>query len=180
MIHVKRVTGFAILAVLTASTPVLARDAAATLPPELRPLDISVGKWLYHGEDLPTAGQKGGKWTWSEECRWSAHHAFVTCSFVMDGPDKIVKSEAVTTYNYSDKSYWHYEVFDSEISGADPFISRMTIAGNTWTNYGKADKKTYRVIYHYASPAQVSVRVELSGDNVHWTTVAQGEGTKQR
>lgn len=97
----------------------------------------------------------------------------------MDGPDKIVKSEAVSTYNYTDKSYWHYEVFDSEISGADPFISRMTISGNTWTHYGKADKKFYRVVYHYASPTQVSIRIELSGDKVHWTKVAQGEGIKQ-
>lgn len=174
----KRVMSFAILAALTALTPALAEDAP-TLAKELQPLDVSVGKWLYHGEDLATADQKAGKWTWSEECRWSAHRAFVACSFIMDGPDKIIKSEAVSTYNFSDKSYWHYEVFDSEISGADPFISRMTIAGDTWTNVGKADKKTYRVIYRYVSPTHVTVRIERSDDNVHWTKLAQGEGIKQ-
>ena len=128
---------------------------------------------------MATADQKASKWTWTEECGWSANRAFMVCSFTMDWSGKVVKSQAISTYNYSDKSYWHYEMFDTENGGADPFIARMTIAGNTWTHSGKADKKTYRVVYHYASPTQVTVRIELSNDNVHWTTLAQGEGIKQ-
>jgi hypothetical protein len=147
--------------------------------PELQRLDVAAGTWLYHGENLAVANQKGGKWLWREECGWSASKAFMACSFTMNNPDKTVKSLAVSTYNYSDKSYWHYEMFDSDGSGADPFIARMTIEGNTWTAYGKSDNKTYRVIYNYSSPTRVTVRVQLSGDNGQWTTLAQGEGIKQ-
>jgi hypothetical protein len=94
-------------------------------------------------------------------------------------PGQKQNSEALTTYNYTDKSYWHYEAFDSGTGGADPFISRMTVTGNTWTYTGKADKKSYRVIYSYASSTNVDVSIELSSDNVHWTKVAQGSGVKQ-
>jgi hypothetical protein len=149
------------------------------LPPELQSLDIASGKWEYNGENLATSDQKAEKWTWSQDCAWSANRAFMACGFVMRSPGKVVKSLSVSTFNYTDKHYWHYEVFDSDGSGADPFISQMTLSGNTWTNYGKADKKTYRVIYHFTSPTHVNVRIELSSDNTHWTLVAQGDGVKQ-
>ncbi|GGA39466.1 hypothetical protein [Dyella nitratireducens] len=151
-----------------------------TPPAELQALDITAGTWLYHGENLAVGNQKAGKWVWLEECGWSANKAFMACSFTMNNPDKVIKSHAVSTYNHSDKSYWHYEMFDSDGSGADPFIARMTIEGNTWAEYGKADNKTYRVTYHYLSPTKVTVRIELSVDDVHWTTLAQGEGIKQQ
>jgi hypothetical protein len=168
----------AILTVFITSTHALATDTTP-LSPQLQALDIAAGKWLFHGENLPGSSQKAGKWTWNEDCGWSANRAFMTCSFVMYWPDGVVKSQVVNTYNSNDKSYWHYEMFDAEGSGAEPFISRLTIANNTWTNDGTADKKTYRVIYRYLSPTKVSVRIELSSDNVHWTMQAQGEGLKQ-
>jgi hypothetical protein len=171
-------SSFAALAALTMTIPALA-GSASTLRPELKPLDIASGTWLYHGETKAVDDQKASKWTWLEECGWSANQAFMTCSFTMNWSDGVVKSQAVSTYNYKDKSYWHYEMFDSDGSGADPFISRMTIANNTWTNYGKSNKKTYRVIYHFTSPTQVSVLIELTSDNVHWITMAQGEGVKK-
>lgn len=173
-----RIAVFMPLAALTLAT--VAWSAEAPIPAELQPLDIAAGTWLYHGENIATADQKAGTWTWLEVCGWSANRAFMTCSFTMNWPDKVVKSLAINTYNFSDKSYWHYEMFDSEGNGSDPFIARMTLLGNTWTHYGKADKKTYRVIYHYATPNRVTVRIELSSDNNHWTTLAQGEGIKQR
>jgi hypothetical protein len=169
---------FVTLAVLLLAMPVQAADSP-TRPPELQPLDIAAGTWVYHGENLATADQKAGKWTWQEVCGWTPNQAFMACSFTMNGPDGTIKSLATSTYNSGDKSYWHYEVFDSGGSGGDPFIARMSIAGNTWTYDGKADKKTYRVIYHYLSPTQVTIRIELSSDDVHWTTLAQGEGVKQ-
>ncbi|GLQ99138.1 hypothetical protein [Dyella mobilis] len=173
----RRATIFASLAAMTLAVPAWSADTP--LPAELQPLDIAAGTWLYHGENLATADQKAGQWTWVEVCGWSANHAFMACSFTMNWPGQVVKSLAINTYNFSDKSYFHYEMFDSQSHGADPFIACMTIAGNTWTHYGSADKKTYRVIYHYVSPTRVTVRIELSDDRTHWTTMAQGEGVKQ-
>jgi hypothetical protein len=155
--------------------------AAESVPQKLQPLSIAVGTWLYHGADTATADQKGGKWTWLEKCRWSDNDAFLACSFVMNGPEagKVVKSLAISTYNAGDRSYWHYEAFDSGGDGAHPFISRMTVAGATWTYDGKAGSQTYRVIYHYDSPVKVTLRIEQSTDGVHWMTAAQGVGRKQ-
>jgi hypothetical protein len=177
MMFMKYVSSVVALATLAGAVPALA-GSAPTLRPELEPLGIAAGTWLYHGKDKAVAEQKASQWTWLQECGWSANRAFMTCSFTMNSPDGVVKTQSVSTYNYKDKSYWHYEMFDSDASGADPFISRMTIANNTWTNYGKSNKKTYRVVYHYTSPTQVSVLIELTTDNVHWVTVAQGEGVK--
>jgi hypothetical protein len=139
----------------------------------------AVGTWLYNGGNLATPDQKGAKWKWLEKCRWSDNDAFMARSFVMNGPDTVVKSLAISTYNDGDKSYWHYEAFDSGGDGGHPYIARMTVKDDTWTYEGKASGKTYRVIYHYESPVQVTLRIELSTDSVHWTTVAQGVGHKR-
>jgi|SRR5579872_867718 len=168
-----------VVGVLTAAAASVSRATASeSIPPQLQALEIALGKWEYRGQNLPTADQKAGTWTWSQDCGWSANRAFLACSFIMRWPDKIVKSLSVSTYNLADKGYWHYEVFDSDGSGADPFISSMTVQGNTWTNYGHADGKAYRVVYQYESRSKVTVRIELSTDNVHWTTMVQGEGVK--
>lgn len=174
----RHLSTLAVLAVLTLASPAWCSDVQP-LAAELRPLDATIGTWVYHGENLAVANQKATKWTWLEDCKWSATRAFMTCSFTMKEPGKEVKSLAVSTYNYSDKSYWHYEMFDSDGSGAEPFIARMTIEGDTWTAYGNSDGKAYRVIYHYASPTKVTVSVELSSDKAHWTMLARGEGIKQ-
>ena len=146
---------------------------------KLHPLGIAAGTWVYHGEDMATADQKAGKWMWLEKCQWSGNEAFMACSFVMNGPDGVINSLAISTYNSSDKSYWHYEAFDSGGDGAHPFIARMSVSGDTWTYDGHAGGKTYRVTYHYDSPVKVTLRIELSADHIHWTTVAMGEGRKQ-
>jgi hypothetical protein len=174
----RRLLLLVLVALLTLASPAWSAEVALASA-ELRPLNIATGTWTYHGENMAAAGQKAGTWTWIEKCAPSANGAFMACSFTMNGPDQTVKSLAISTYNYSDKSYWHYEMFDSDSGGADPFIARMTIQGNTWVVSGTADKKTYRVTYHYSSPTQVTVRIELSDDNIHWTTLAQGEGVKQ-
>ncbi|HEV2270882.1 MAG TPA: hypothetical protein VGR92_15620 [Steroidobacteraceae bacterium] len=176
--HMHRLPTFAILTAL-ALTGMASRADAQNISRKLQPLGIAVGTWVYHGADMPTAGQKAGKWTWLEKCQWSGNEAFMACSFVMNGPDGVIKSLAVSTYNSTDKSYWHYEAFDSGGDGAHPFIARMTVAGDTWTYDGHSEGKTYRVTYHYESPVEVTLRIEMSADHVHWATVAMGEGHKQ-
>ncbi|MBS0422376.1 MAG: hypothetical protein JSR66_32015 [Proteobacteria bacterium] len=113
----------ALTALVLASSAGLADTPPAS--PELQRLDVAAGTWLYQGENLAVANQKGGKWTWREECGWSVTRAFMACSFTMNNPDKTVNSLAVSTYNFSDQSYWHYEMFDSDGSGAERAIRRQ-------------------------------------------------------
>lgn len=150
----------------------------------LQPLDRAVGKWVYHGENLQTDYTKAGKWTWDVDCSWSANRIFLMCSFVMDWPEGPDHSLSVTTYNKQDKGYWHYEMIDDE-PGAKPFVSKMTVAGDTWTDTSESadiNSKTtahFRIVYRYVSSTQVEVKFEISKDGVQWATMGQGEGIKQ-
>lgn len=157
---------------------------AASLPPELQPLDKAVGTWVYHGENLRTAYTKAGKWTWNVQCGWSANHLYLLCSFIMDWPEGIDHSVSISTYNQHDKAYWHYEVLDDE-PGSKPVVSRMSVVGDTWTDATDnvdANSKAarhYRVIYRYPSPGKAAVKFEISNDGIHWTILGQGKGSRR-
>ena len=172
----RHVSHFALLITL-ALAEVAGAAHARTLPRQLQPLDIASGTWVYHGVNEATGYQKPGDWTWLENCAWSANRAFMACSFTMNGPDGVQKSLAISTYNDSDKSYWHYEAFTDD--GDSPLIARMTVSGGTWTYDGKAGSTNWHIIYHYESATKVTLRIEQSTDHVHWTTVAHAEGRKQ-
>ena len=151
--------------------------------PQLQKLDVSVGRWVYHGTTRKTRSGKPGTWTWNEDCRWSPDHVFLECSFTNDWSGKVVKSLVVDTYNSQDRTYWHYELFAAGASGKHPFVSRMSIQGNTWTEFGqdavRGKKVGERIIYHFTSPTRASVAIQTSTDGIHWTTQDQGEGQKQ-
>ena len=175
--------GTAALIGLCSVAPAFATDTPP-LSPELQPLDKAVGKWKYQGENQQTAYTKAGKWTWDVDCGWSANRIYLVCSFVMNWPEGTDHSVSLSTYNLLDKAYWHYEVIDDE-KGNKPVVSRMTVAGDTWTDASDnvdANSKSahhYRVVYHFVSSSRVQVKFEVSDDAAHWSTLGQGEGIKQ-
>lgn len=179
----KGIVNLAMLSVVLAGAPVLAADTQA-LSPALQKLDVSVGHWQFHGETLDTPFGKAGKWIWNEACHWSGNRVFLVCSFTNDWSGKTVKSLVVDTYNNQDRAYWHYELFAVGATGKRPFVSRMTVTGNTWIEYGqdKAQGNTIneRIVYRYASPTRVSVEIQVSRNGVHWITVDRGRGVKRR
>lgn len=153
------------------------------LSPELQKLGIFVGHWEFHGQTLETAFGKVGTWTWNEDCRWSDDQNFLLCSFANVWSGKSINSLVVDTYNNKDRSYWHYELFTDGQTGLRPFISKMTIAGDTWTEYGQDEehgkKISERITYRYNSPQEVDVEIQVSRDGAHWITVDHGRGVKQ-
>jgi hypothetical protein len=172
----------AVISTLLLAAPAFAADFPP-LPPQLKALDVQAGHWIYHGTTAATATDKAGTFTWDEHCSWSANKLFLNCSFDNDWSGQKVQSLVVDSWNDTDKSYWHYEMFAVGGSGAKPFASKMTVAGNTWTEVGEDDdtgKKSYdRISYVYSSPTQVTVKIEISPDNTHWKTVVEGTGVKQ-
>lgn len=156
--------------------------AQQPLPPALQKLDISTGHWVFHGTSRNLRTGKTGNWTWNEHCRWSTNREFLECSFSNVWSGKPIESLVVDTYNPKDHSYWHYEIFTS--NSEHPFISKMAIAGNVWTEYGPPSAgggpPHERILYVWSSPARVSVKIESSRDGTRWTTVDQGTGVKQR
>ena len=154
-----------------------------SLSPELQKLDVSTGRWVFHGKTLKTASGKPGAWTWNEDCGWSPNHLYLECTFSNVWSGKAVESLVVDTYNSEDKSYWHYELYASGEHGNNPFVSRMEINGNTWIEHGReavpGKKSGERIVYQWDPPNRVSVAIETSKDGVHWEAVDQGEGVKQ-
>ncbi|HEV2388014.1 MAG TPA: hypothetical protein VGS20_12250 [Candidatus Acidoferrales bacterium] len=177
----QRLAALLIFAAVLASGPAVAAGNPP-LSPELQKLDISVGRWVYHGKTLKTRSGKPAPWTWNADCRWSPNQLYLECAFSNNWAGKQVESLVVDTYNAVDHSYWHYEVYASGERGNNPFISRMTVQGNTWIEAGQeavpGKKVGERVVYRWLSPTRVSVAIEHSQDGVHWEAVDQGEGTK--
>ena len=163
-----------------AGMPVMAQAGGSA---ELQKLDVSVGRWVFHGKTLKTASGKPGSWTWRENCRWSPNHVYLECTFSNVWSGRKVESLVVDTYNTADQSYWHYELYAGGEKGDHPFVSRMDVNGNTWIEYGQKaipGKKTgERIVYHWDPPNRVSVAIEISKDGEHWSAVDQGEGVKQ-
>lgn len=163
------------------STPALAASNLA-LSPELQKLDISAGRWVYHGETLNAASGKAGTWTWNEDCGWSQNREFMVCSFTNDWSGTLIKSLVVDTWNKKDQSYWHYELYPGA-AGDKPFISRMTVNGNTRIEYATDSEHgkqvETRITYVFDSATHVKVTIETSGDGAHWVSVDQGAGVKQ-
>ncbi|HVC02500.1 MAG TPA: hypothetical protein VND80_09895 [Steroidobacteraceae bacterium] len=152
--------------------------------PQLQRLDVSAGRWVFHGKLAPTKSAKPGAFTWNENCRWSPNHLYLECTFSNLWSGKAVESLVVDTYNSADHGYWHYELFATGEPGRKPFISRMTIAGNTWIEYGgravPGKKSGERIVYHWGPPGRVRVAIERSKDGVHWTATAKGDGHRIR
>lgn len=178
----RRVLGFLIWAVAFAlALPLVA--GGQTLSPELEKLNVSVGRWVFHGKTLKPAPGKTGEWSWNEDCRWSPNMLYLECTFSNVWSGKPVESLVVDAYNTSDHSYWHYELYASGEKGSNPFVSRMEVSGNKWIEYGQkavpGKKPGERIVYNWDSATHVRVAIENSKDWIHWSAVDQGEGVKQ-
>jgi hypothetical protein len=147
-----------------------------------RQLDVSVGRWVYHGHFRARHGGRPSPWTWHEDCRWSDNRVFMLCSFSNTWAGRHVDSEVVDTYDPQHNTFWHYEIFDTGRSVGKPFAARMRIDGATriesWTrsHHGKAIRQ--RIVYRFASDHRVTVLFQQSDDGTHWRTTARGTGEK--
>ncbi len=176
-------------AVLVWASAVAAAPAAAPtdgvthLSRELRKLDVSLGRWAFHGTTRDAKTGKIGDFTWHEDCRWSPNSRYLECTFSNVWSGRRVESLVVDTYNDKDRGYWHYELFSSGASGMHPFVSRMTIRGDTWIEYGRTaipgKRRGERIVYRWGPPGRVHVVIETSKDGVQWNVEAQGDGKRR-
>lgn len=129
--------------------------APPPISPALHNLNVSVGRWVFHGTAKTKSG-KPGSWTWNEDCRWSPNHLYLECTFSNVWSGKPVESLVVDTYNSADHSYWHYELYASGEKGDKPFVSRMDVNGNTWIEHGReavpGKQSGERIVYYWTRP----------------------------
>lgn len=152
------------------------------LSPEQQRLDVSAGRWVFHGTSKSRTG-KTSSFTWNENCEWSPNHLYLECTFSNVWGGRAVESLVVDTYNTADHTYWHYELYAAGEKGDNPFVSRMEVNGNTWIEYGRkaVPGKTTgeRIVYNWGPPGHVKVAIETSKDGVNWTATDEGEGVRQ-
>lgn len=164
--------------VVLPSASAISANATSSALAELSP---SVGRWVFHG----TSREHGKRvpFTWNEDCRWSPNRLYLECTFSNVWGGKLVESLVVDTYNSEDHSFWHYELFASGAPTKDLLVSRMTISGNTWIEYGKPPKpgktRTERIVYQWDPPARVHVEIQSSRDGKTWKVQVAGEGVRK-
>ncbi len=144
-------------------------------------LAVSLGRWVFHGQQLHTRSGRPIPWTWKENCRWSSNQLYLECTFSNVWGGRKVESLVVDTWNEADHAFWHYELYAGGEHGAHPYVSHLAIAGNTWieqapTAPGQTARE--RIVYQWSPPNRVGVVIEDSRDGVHWTAVDRGEGRK--
>jgi hypothetical protein len=148
----------------------------------LHELDVSAGRWIYHGHFLGGHGAPSSAWTWHEDCHWSANHVFMLCSFSNTWGGRHVDSVVVDTYDPRGRTFWHYELYNTGSSAGKPFASRMQVAGTTrtesWTETHGGKSVRQRIVYEFASDSKVTVSFQQSKDGVHWQTTAAGTGRR--
>ena len=162
--------------------------ALAQIPPaegaKLRELDVSAGRWVYHGNFLGEAAARPSPFTWHEDCHWSDNRVFMVCSFSNTWAGRHVDSVVVDTYDPKADTFWHYEIFNTGRSAGKPFAVRMRIEGATrteaWTETRKGKSIHQRIVYRFASEEKVSVLFQQSRDGTHWKTTARGTGERTR
>ncbi len=157
----------------------LALGAESRPSASVRKLEISLGRWVFHGKTFGKPGAKPGVWTWNEDCAWSQNRLFLECTFSNVWSGKPVESLVVDTYNSADHEFWHYELYASGEHGAHPYVTPMTVKGNRWIEDEPGKKSRDRIVYVWESSRRVKVTIEKSTDGVHWTVTDEGIGIKQ-
>lgn len=149
---------------------------------KLRQLDVSAGRWVYHGHFVGHKGARPSDWTWHEDCRWADNRVFMLCSFSNTWAGRHVDSVVVDTYDRQHETFWHYEIFDGGDSAGKPFACRMRIDGATrvesWTGSHEGKSVRERIVYEFAGDDKVSVSFQQSKDGIHWETTASGTGER--
>ena len=173
--------GFLLFLVASLPCAAGAQSAPAASGP-LHQLDVSAGRWVYHGHFVGGKAAHASDWTWHEDCRWSANHVFMLCSFSNTWAGRHVDSVVVDTYDPKGGSFWHYEIFNSGDSAGKPFASKMQIDGTTrtesWTDTRHGKSVSQQIVYKFASDSKVTVVFQRSQDGTKWVTTATGTGEK--
>ena len=99
---IKRAIEGLICALIVCAPAAAPADGAAHLSPESRKLDVSSGRWRFHGTTRDAKTGKVGDFTWNEDCRWSPNARYLECTFSNVWAGRRVESLVVDTYNAKD------------------------------------------------------------------------------
>ena len=134
------------------------------------------GTWKVNGERFATAHSDAGKedTTLRNDC-WKSG-GYVACNQYVNGDSKVL---LVFTYSDLTKMYTSYPIpKDGEAVGS----GRLQIVGNVWTFPWEAAQGGVTTYFHvvnvFKDHDHIDYAQEFSGDNVHWTKMAQGTETR--
>lgn len=164
-----------------AATFALAIVAFAQAPPqpapELSKLDFLVGKWRSTAKtSMP--GAPSSEVTGTDSFEWQKGKYFLICNSEFTSPMGPGVELMIFGYD-SHGSVYTYESFNSS---GEHEIATGTLSGDTWTwksAEGSGAPFKWRYIEKMVSPTSLKIHFEMSQDGTNWSTVMDGESTKQ-
>jgi hypothetical protein len=147
--------------------------------PELKKLDYFVGTWHAEGELKPGPFGPGGKFSSTNRVQWMDGAFFLVTQSDFHGATGSGSETAYMGYDTDNKIY----TYDSFNTLGEADHAKGNLDGNTWiwlsdTQIGTQTMKG-RMTLNILSPTTYHFKFEISPDAATWTTVIEGQDTKQ-
>lgn len=147
--------------------------------PELKRLDYFVGTWIAEGVVKPGPMGPGGKFTATNRVQWMDGGFFLVTQSEFSGVIGKGSETAYMGWDGHDRMYT-YDSFNT-LGGADH--AKGTLDGDTWTWRSEtrmgAQTMKGRLTIQMLSASAYSFKYETSPDGARWSTVLEGQDTKQ-
>lgn len=137
-------------------------------------LDVWIGRWAYHAQDLETPYSHAHTYDGTSDCNWSANHGFMVCDFLnKNSPPGFPKNDlGIFCYDPIKREFSRVGVFKE----SQPVPQRVAIDGNTWITSTEIPYKgktaIYRTVYVFESNVKRTTTSQISIDKGKtWTIV---------
>ena len=146
--------------------------------PELKKLDYFAGTWTAEGDMKPGPMGSGGKFTGTNHVQWMDGAFFLVTHSEFNGAMGKGAETSYMGYDSNEKMY----TYDSFNTLGEADHAKGNVDGDTWTWQSEtrmgAQTMKGRLTIKVLSATAYTFRFEMSPDGTTWTTVLEGQATK--
>ena len=148
--------------------------------PELKKLDYFAGRWNAQGVLKAGPMGPGGKFTGTNRVQWMDGGFFLVTHSVFSGTMGKGAETAYMGYDSNEKVY----TYDSFNTLGEADHAKGNLQGDTWTWLSETRVRAQtikgRLTQKVLSPTAYSFKFEISSDGVTWSTILEGNDTKNK
>jgi len=178
--HIKTVM---LLAACVALAPLVFGQMEAPKPgAEHKKLEVFLGSWTLDGDVKPNPMGPGGKMTENEKCEWMDGNFFMVCHVDFKSAHSGTGSGlSIMGYSTDDKNYTYRDYN----SWGETMESKGSVDGDTWTwtndeKMGGGTTVKAKFTIKMTSATAYTFTYETSPDGTKWTTLVDGNATKNK